>query len=48
VRGARVPFVLREESGGYKLLGETYLHGAMNGEMLSGGKGAGEKEIVLC
>ena len=37
LRGARVPFVLREnaEEEGYNLLGETYVHGFMHGEMLS-------------
>ncbi|ORY11126.1 heterokaryon incompatibility protein-domain-containing protein [Clohesyomyces aquaticus] len=35
LRGGRVPFILRaEESGGYKLLGDAYVHGLMKGEAL--------------
>jgi hypothetical protein len=40
VRGARVPFVLRRNAtaDGERLgiVGETYVHGAMDGEMLDG------------
>jgi hypothetical protein len=33
--GARMPFVLREEGDGqWKLIGECYCHGFMNGELL--------------
>lgn len=33
-KGGRVPFVLRPvENGCYKLIGETYVHGVMNGEV---------------
>ena len=36
IRGARVPFVLREckTAGSRRLLGETYLHGVMEGELV--------------
>lgn len=36
LKGARVPFVLRRESGqvAAKLVGEAYVHGIMNGELL--------------
>ena len=52
IRGARVPFVLRRRVGGehsneYRLLGEAYLHGAMDGEMLDE-RGAGIMKITLC
>ncbi|KAG9186354.1 hypothetical protein G6011_02910 [Alternaria panax] len=30
--GCRVPYVLRRAEGGYKIVGDAYLHGAMNGE----------------
>jgi hypothetical protein len=37
LQGALVPFVLREvaEKGKYEMIGEAYLHGFMNGEMLT-------------
>lgn len=35
-QGARVPFILREaEEQMYKLVGEAYLHGIMNGELFA-------------
>ncbi|KAF2029305.1 HET-domain-containing protein [Setomelanomma holmii] len=34
VMGAAVPFVLRPLHGGYRLVGECYVHGLMNGEAL--------------
>ncbi|KAJ4290921.1 hypothetical protein N0V90_010117 [Kalmusia sp. IMI 367209] len=34
VMGAAVPFVLRPLDGGYKLIGECYVHGLMYGEVL--------------
>jgi hypothetical protein len=37
VPGAAVPFVVREvEGGAYVLIGEAFVHGAMNGEALEG------------
>ncbi|KAF9701330.1 hypothetical protein EKO04_000445 [Ascochyta lentis] len=30
--GCRIPYVLRAFDGGYKIVGDTYLHGVMNGE----------------
>lgn len=34
--GARVPFILRKRTeGGYTLIGETYVHGMMRGEMMT-------------
>ncbi|KAH7109241.1 heterokaryon incompatibility protein-domain-containing protein, partial [Dactylonectria estremocensis] len=37
--GAEVPYILHlEKSGNYKLVGECYLHGVMQGETLSDGK----------
>ena len=36
LRGAVVPFVLRPAEGGkYRLVGESYIHGAMFGEMMT-------------
>jgi hypothetical protein len=37
ILGAKVPFVLRTEGMGYKLISEAYCHGIMNGE--------GEKDL---
>ncbi|KAK3319453.1 heterokaryon incompatibility protein-domain-containing protein [Apodospora peruviana] len=34
IGGAAVPFVLRAGSGGYKVVGQCYLHGIMEGEAL--------------
>lgn len=36
-QGALVPFILRKRPGSndYELLGETYLHGFMDGEMIT-------------
>ncbi|OCK99287.1 uncharacterized protein K441DRAFT_652727 [Cenococcum geophilum 1.58] len=34
IPGARVPYVLREDGGNYKLVGECYVHGIMKGEAL--------------
>jgi hypothetical protein len=35
--GAKVPFVLRQvENGEYRLLGEAYVHGIMDGELMEG------------
>jgi hypothetical protein len=35
--GARVPFILRQlEDGGYKIIGEAYVHGLMYGEAVEG------------
>jgi hypothetical protein len=37
VVGAAVPFVVREiEGGAYVLIGEAFVHGAMDGEVLAG------------
>lgn len=51
IRGARVPFVLRRREGAaageFTLLGETYVHGAMDGDMLDE-KGPSAMEITLC
>ena len=35
IAGVRVPLTLRKMEGGYKLLGQCYLHGFMKGEILS-------------
>src|SRR5271170_2309666 len=31
-KGGRVPLVLRRHPGGFQLIGESYVHGVMNGE----------------
>lgn len=38
IKGAQVPFVVRagSESGKYRIVGEAYVHGVMDGEMLDG------------
>ncbi|KAL1592706.1 hypothetical protein SLS60_011122 [Paraconiothyrium brasiliense] len=36
VLGVSVPFVMREVGGGWKMLGEAYVHGVMDGEVLEG------------
>ena len=34
IKGGKVPFVLRESPGGlYQFVGETYVHGIMDGEV---------------
>jgi len=46
--GANVPFLLRPNGDGrYKLLGEAYIHGMMNGEAI-GAKGMKEEEFMIC
>jgi hypothetical protein len=30
--GCRIPFVLRKSEEGYRMVGDAYLHGVMNGE----------------
>jgi len=53
VRGAEVPFVLRpvgevEGRKRYRLVGEAYIHGVMDGEMAKwNNKGMGEEEIEI-
>jgi hypothetical protein len=54
IKGARVPFVLRnaeaEDIGkprSYKVLGESYVHGIMNGELVEGQDGKEWQSIVL-
>jgi hypothetical protein len=42
--GNRVPFVLRRSEGGYKIVGDAYLHGVMNGE---GEKSEGEMLTIV-
>jgi hypothetical protein len=44
--GARVPFVLRAREGSYILIGEAYVHGAMDGEGTTQGN-MHKKTIVL-
>ena len=36
--GARVPYVIREDDEGYKLVGECYVHGIMSGERFEEGR----------
>ena len=44
--GSAVPFVARKEGERYRLVGEAYLHGVMQGECLSGSKlGDGDVEL---
>ena len=33
--GGQVPYVVRRQKEGYKFLGESYIHGMMNGEVLN-------------
>ena len=47
IRGARVPFILRRCEAGFTLVGETYLHGVMDGEMVGEGR-EGLVDVVLC
>jgi hypothetical protein len=50
VHGAHVPFVLRpvaKKPGTFTLVGETYVHGFMNGEMLDCDGTGGEQKIII-
>lgn len=52
VYGGRYPFVLREVGGGggekrYRIVGDCYLHGGMEGEAVEEGSGCLEMEFVL-
>jgi hypothetical protein len=42
--GCRVPFVLRKSEGSYRIVGDAYLHGVMNGE---GEKSEGEMLTIV-
>jgi hypothetical protein len=56
--GGNVPFVLRagkgegearemgENAGGHVLIGDSYVHGVMDGEILEG-RSKGEKRVIL-
>ncbi|KAL9602686.1 MAG: hypothetical protein Q9219_001676 [cf. Caloplaca sp. 3 TL-2023] len=44
--GGQTPYVVRQEGGGWKLLGEAYLHGVMDGEVL-GWRGGRMEEIRI-
>ncbi|TGJ80421.1 hypothetical protein E0Z10_g8341 [Xylaria hypoxylon] len=45
--GSRVPFVVRsDEKGRYRLIGECYIHGLMDGQAISA-KGKQERETVI-
>jgi hypothetical protein len=50
--GANVPFVLRktDKESHYRLVGETYIHGLMRGEILDtmDGNGLTEESIIIC
>ncbi|KAK5655057.1 hypothetical protein OQA88_5956 [Cercophora sp. LCS_1] len=52
IRRARVPFILRHREGRsvdeFTLVGETYLHGGMNGELVDPEVGVGVTSISLC
>ena len=45
LKGGNVPFVIRDESGTKRLVGEAYIHGIMKGEAFDEGK-CQDKEIV--
>jgi len=47
IDGARLLFVLRQRGQEYELIGETYLHGRMNGELLNDGILGNLVNIVL-
>ena len=34
LKGARLPFILRPKGGAWKLLGPSYIHGIMDGELV--------------
>ncbi|KAK4100783.1 hypothetical protein N658DRAFT_496869 [Parathielavia hyrcaniae] len=46
VPGMRLPLIMREVEGGYRLLGSPFLDGAMRGELWRGGEGLDELKIV--
>jgi hypothetical protein len=48
VEGARVLFVMRENGHEYELVGETYVHARMQGELYDAGCLDDLREIVLC
>ncbi|KAH7330418.1 heterokaryon incompatibility protein-domain-containing protein [Rhexocercosporidium sp. MPI-PUGE-AT-0058] len=48
LEGGYVPFVLRElDGGGYRLVGESFVHGIMEGEALVGKKGDDVQVLVI-
>jgi hypothetical protein len=46
VPGMRLPLIMREVEGGYRLIGSPFLDGAMMGELWRAGAGLEEFEIV--
>jgi hypothetical protein len=48
VEGARVLFVMKENGHKYKLVGETYVHARIQGELYDAGCLDNLSEIVLC
>jgi hypothetical protein len=44
--GAEVPFALRMSGKNYEVIGESYIHGHMDGEALT--KGIEIQELNLC
>jgi hypothetical protein len=46
--GGNVPYSVRSCGGHYSFIGESYVHGIMNGEALNHGTANGEKLYTLC
>ena len=47
--GARVPYIVRKAEGGgkmYKLIGESYVHGIMDGEAMLNSPSM--KDMIIC
>jgi hypothetical protein len=47
IPGVSVPFVMREENGGFRLVGECYVQNVMDGEVIEGLDASQMEEIII-